>query len=194
MCADQIIHNLEENGQKNIVLVFCGEQPAKTLKEETLQEIMNHAVLVPVNLKNGFSGINDNRDTVSLHNSISPAMIKITEILCDLGIPTNLLGYEYLRFAISIALTDRQCLYGITKILYPTVAKEFKTSSSRVERAIRHAIEVASIRGDIDVFRKFFGNTINPDTGKPTNSEFISKIVDRLKMDDSILSTILNHV
>lgn len=186
MCADQLIGRLEEKFQNTIVLIFFGDQFPDTLKNETLQEIVEKSIIFPANLKNCVHETNDNKDTVSAQNFISPTMIKITEILCDLGIPTNLLGYEYLRFAISIALIDRECLYGITKILYPTVAKEFKTSSSRVERAIRHAIEVACNRGDIEVFRKFFGNTINPDTGKPTNSEFISKIVDRLKINDSI--------
>lgn len=183
MCVDQLLGRFEEKGQNTVVLVFLGEQFPNTPKNEILQEIIEKSITIPANSENCFCEANDNKDAVPAHNSNSPIMIKITEILCNLGIPTNLLGYEYLRFAIRIALIDRECLYGITKILYPTVAKEYKTSSSRVERAIRHAIEVAFNRGDIEVFKKFFGNTINPDTGKPTNSEFISKIVDNIKMN-----------
>ena len=97
--------------------------------------------------------------------------------------PTNLLGYEYLRYAIFTAFHDKDCLCGITKILYPAIADKFQTSAPRVERAMRHAIEVSCNRGDPKIIQSFFGNTLNPDKGKPTNSEFISKIADMLRVE-----------
>lgn len=194
MYFDQSIPKLEENSQNTIIIVFCGDQISNALKKETLEEMGKNAILIPMNLKNCLREMNDNKQTESMQNLTSPTMVKISEMLCELGIPTNLLGYKYLRSAINIALTDRESLYGITKIIYPAVAKEFNSSSSRVERAIRHAIEVACTRGDIEAFRKIFGNTVSPDTGKPTNSELISKIADRLSMDDSFLDTVPNYV
>lgn len=113
----------------------------------------------------------------------------ISQVLSTLGVPTNLLGYEYLRQAIFIAVQDRNSLCGITKILYPAVAKKYQVSASSVERAMRHAIEVCCSRGDPDIIEDFFGNTMNPNSGKPTNSEFISKVADAICMDCNIMHT-----
>ncbi len=106
----------------------------------------------------------------------------VTEILHQIGVPAHIKGYHYLREAIILAVKDNDMINSVTKILYPTVAKRFQTTSSRVERAIRHAIEVAWDRGDIDVLNAYFGYTINNDRGKPTNSEFIAMIADKLKL------------
>lgn len=106
----------------------------------------------------------------------------VTEILHQIGVPAHIKGYHYLREAIMLAIKDNEMINSVTKILYPTVAKKFQTTSSRVERAIRHAIEVAWDRGDIDVLNAYFGYTINNDRGKPTNSEFIAMIADKLKL------------
>ena len=111
-------------------------------------------------------------------NSIS--IVEISEVLANLGMPANLLGYKYLRAAIQIAVKDATLLGSITKVIYPTVAKEFRTTPSNVERSIRHAIEVAWDRGDIDKLHKRFGYSIDPNRGRPTNAEFISRIVDDL--------------
>ena len=108
------------------------------------------------------------------------SLAKISEILCDLGMPTNLLGYQYLRYAIHTAVKSPEILRAITKELYPQIAREFRTTASSVERAIRHAIEVVWDRGNIEILERYFGYTIDPNRGKPTNSEFISKIVDNL--------------
>lgn len=110
----------------------------------------------------------------------------ISQVLSTLGVPTNLLGYEYLRQAIFIAVQDKNSLCGITKILYPAVAKKYQVSTSSVERAMRHAIEVSCSRGDPKAIESFFGNTLNPNSGKPTNSEFISKVADAICMDYSM--------
>jgi hypothetical protein len=104
----------------------------------------------------------------------------ITEILHDIGVPAHIKGYKYLREAIVITVNDDNAVEAITKFLYPEVAKVFQTTSSRVERAIRHAIEMAWDRGDLDILQGYFGYTISNTKGKPTNSEFIALITDRI--------------
>jgi len=104
----------------------------------------------------------------------------VTEIIHEIGVPAHIKGYQYLREAIVLTVNDMDMLNGVTKVLYPAVAKKFNTTPSRVERAIRHAIEVAWDRGDVEVLQKFFGYTVSGIKGKPTNSEFIAMIADRL--------------
>lgn len=108
--------------------------------------------------------------------------LMVTEIIHQIGVPAHIKGYQYLREAIMLSIKDDDIINAVTKILYPTVAKKFKTTSSRVERAIRHAIEVAWDRGDINVLNSYFGYTISGGRGKPTNSEFIAMIADKLRL------------
>lgn len=108
--------------------------------------------------------------------------IMVSEIMHQIGVPAHIKGYQYLRTAIVLSINDNDMLESVTKILYPTVAKMFKTTPSRVERAIRHAIEVAWDRGDVDVLSSYFGYTIQNTRGKPTNSEFIAMISDKLRL------------
>ena len=108
--------------------------------------------------------------------------IRITNLIHDIGVPAHIKGYQYLREAITLTINDMGILNAVTKILYPSVAKKFQTTSSRVERAIRHAIEVAWDRGDVEMIQKIFGYTISTSKGKPTNSEFISILSDRLRL------------
>lgn len=127
-------------------------------------------------------------------NEISPVVVKdnvvtdpelelmVTEIIHQIGVPAHIKGYHYLREAIILSVKNSDILGSVTKLLYPTVAKNHGTTSSRVERAIRHAIEVAWDRGDIDVLNSYFGYTIQNDRGKPTNSEFIAMISDKLRL------------
>ena len=107
----------------------------------------------------------------------------VTKIIRDLGIPAHIKGYQYLRDAIVMSVNDMDMLNSITKILYPTIAKKYQTTSSRVERAIRHAIEVAWSRGKMDTIDEMFGYTIHNGKGKPTNSEFIALITDRIRLE-----------
>ena len=106
----------------------------------------------------------------------------VTQMLHEIGIPAHIKGYQYLRDAIIMSVRDTEMLSSVTKILYPTIAKTHKTTPSRVERAIRHAIEVAWDRGDIETLQNYFGYTVSGIKGKPTNSEFISMIADRLRL------------
>ena len=106
----------------------------------------------------------------------------VTGIIHEIGVPAHIKGYQYLREAIIIAVNDMDVINAITKVLYPQVAKAFQTTPSRVERAIRHAIEVAWDRGDLDTLQRFFGYTVSNTKGKPTNSEFIALIADKLQL------------
>ncbi len=105
---------------------------------------------------------------------------QITSIIHEIGVPAHIKGYQYLREAILIAVEDMEVINAVTKVLYPEVARRYNTTPSRVERAIRHAIEVAWDRGDLETLQKFFGYTVSNTKGKPTNSEFIAMIADRL--------------
>jgi two-component system response regulator (stage 0 sporulation protein A) len=107
---------------------------------------------------------------------------EITQIIHEIGIPAHIKGYLYLRDAISMVAEEIELLGSITKILYPRIAQKYETTPSRVERAIRHAIEVAWARNNIDTIKKFFGYTINTEKGKPTNSEFIALVADRIRL------------
>ncbi|HJD41601.1 MAG TPA: sporulation transcription factor Spo0A [Candidatus Mediterraneibacter quadrami] len=108
---------------------------------------------------------------------------RVTNMLHEIGIPAHIKGYHYLRDAIIMAVNDMDVLNAITKILYPTVAKKYQTTSSRVERAIRHAIEVAWSRGKLDTLDELFGYTVSTGKGKPTNSEFIALIADTIQLE-----------
>lgn len=119
------------------------------------------------------------KDTVVCDSDLE---MMVTEIIHQIGVPAHIKGYHYLREAIMLSVKDMEMINSVTKLLYPTVAKKNQTTSSRVERAIRHAIEVAWDRGDVDVLNSYFGYTIHNGRGKPTNSEFIAMISDKLRL------------
>ena len=123
--------------------------------------------------------------TLQPHEKKPPLSLKthVTNIIHEIGIPAHIKGYHYLRDAIIMAIEDMDVLNAITKILYPTVAKKHQTTSSRVERAIRHAIEVAWSRGKLDTLEALFGYTVSTGKGKPTNSEFIALIADKIRLE-----------
>ena len=107
---------------------------------------------------------------------------QVTQIIHQIGVPAHIKGYQYLRTAILLTIKDSDIINSVTKVLYPSVAKKYQTTTSRVERAIRHAIEVAWDRGDVDTLNSYFGYTIQNTRGKPTNSEFIAMIADNLRL------------
>ena len=111
---------------------------------------------------------------------------QITAIIHEIGVPAHIKGYQYLREAISLAVEDMDVINAVTKVLYPAVARKFGTTASRVERAIRHAIEVAWDRGDLETLQKYFGYTVSNVKGKPTNSEFIAMIADRISLNPGL--------
>lgn len=113
---------------------------------------------------------------------------QVTKIIHQIGVPAHIKGYQYLRTAIIMTINNSDVINSVTKVLYPSVAKQYGTTSSRVERAIRHAIEVAWDRGDLDVLNSFFGYTVQNQRGKPTNSEFIAMIADNLRLKNKALA------
>jgi len=128
-----------------------------------------------------WDSISAKADQLSLRSSANIEAM-VTSIIHEIGVPAHIKGYQYLREAIIIAVNDMDVINAITKVLYPQVAKTFQTTPSRVERAIRHAIEVAWDRGDLDTLQRFFGYTVSNTKGKPTNSEFIALIADKLQL------------
>ena len=157
-------------------------------------EIMNcggsYFVLKPYNTKNLAVSIAQLcktknislRTVMPLAETNGSLEMKVTEILHQIGVPAHIKGYHYLRDSIIMAVETPDIINSITKRLYPSVAQKYETTSSRVERAIRHAIEVAWDRGDIDILNSYFGYTIHNSRGKPTNSEFIAMISDKMRL------------
>lgn len=138
----------------------------------------------------GLSKVGELEEEVSSNeeNGDTPYMVStiendVTEIIREIGIPAHIKGYQYIREGIIMAVNDMNMLNYITKLLYPSIAKKYKTTSSSVERAIRHAIEVAWGRGKIEVIEELFGYTVSAGKGKPTNSEFIALIADKLRIE-----------
>ena len=118
----------------------------------------------------------------SEENATPDIETQVTKIIHQIGVPAHIKGYQYLRTAILLTIRDSDIINSVTKVLYPSVAKKYQTTTSRVERAIRHAIEVAWDRGDVDTLNSYFGYTIQNNRGKPTNSEFIAMIADNLRL------------
>ena len=130
-----------------------------------------------------------NNDMVSVSRLNDEPMdleTEITSIIHEIGVPAHIKGYMYLREAITMVVNDMELLSAVTKELYPSIAKKYNTTASRVERAIRHAIEVAWGRGQIEAINKLFGYTIHNDKGKPTNSEFIAMVADKLRLKNKV--------
>ncbi len=123
-----------------------------------------------------------NAANIAIHNGQPDMETQVTKIIHQIGVPAHIKGYQYLRTAILMTIADNEIINSVTKILYPSVAKKYATTTSRVERAIRHAIEVAWDRGDVDILNSYFGYTIQNNRGKPTNSEFIAMIADSLRL------------
>lgn len=136
----------------------------------------------------GCAGILDNECMSILrdyqHSTTSSLEVRVSNVLHELGMPTHIKGYRYARAAIVACVKEPELLDYITGMLYPQVAEMFATTAYRVERAIRHAIEVTWGRGDWDVLERYFGNTVSLEKGKPTNSEFISMIVEHIRLEE----------
>lgn len=122
--------------------------------------------------------------TTAVHqvNKVKNLEVEVTNIIHQMGVPAHIKGYQYLRDAILLVINEVNLLGAVTKELYPMIAEKYTTTPSRVERAIRHAIELAWDRGNVEMMNKFFGYTINLDRGKPTNSEFIAMVADKLRL------------
>ena len=145
---------------------------------------INYLMLKPFEMKELESKIMSVLEPTSEKTMVNNNLkIKLTKLLHELGVPSHIKGYEYIREGIILLYNDPSIIGGITKELYPEIADKFNTSVSRVERAIRHAIEVSWNRGDIDLMEEVFGHSVDYDKAKPTNSEFIVTIADKLKLE-----------
>ena len=168
------------------VVMSSFDSPA--LEREVMSHGASYFVIRPYDLKNLIENLqcfvkNQHSDggIKKLDNNVGME-VKVTEILHQIGVPAHIKGYHYLRDSIIMSIEHPEIINAVTKQLYPSVAKRYETTSSRVERAIRHAIEVAWDRGDVDVLNSYFGYTIHISRGKPTNSEFIAMIADKLRL------------
>ncbi len=178
----------DTNTSATPIFVVLSSFDSPALEREIMSQGASYFVIRPYDTCNLLDNLkslltNEQRDG-SIHklNSSAYMEVKVTEILHQIGVPAHIKGYHYLRDSIIMSIEHPEIINAVTKQLYPTVAKKFETTSSRVERAIRHAIEVAWDRGDVDVLNSYFGYTIHISRGKPTNSEFIAMISDKLRL------------
>lgn len=158
----------------------------KPFDVRTVMERIREVHRKPVFHGRGITMESYNHTPQQLTNSLE---MRVTDIIHEIGVPAHIKGYQYLREAIMMSVEDPEVLSSITKLLYPTIAKKFKTTSSRVERAIRHAIEVAWSRGKMDTIDELFGYTVSNGKGKPTNSEFVALITDKIRLEEKQMQT-----
>lgn len=170
--------------KKPLIVILSGVDNA-LFESEILSGGADYYFLKPVDvnvLAQRISQLTGWRKAPAAEKTNTDLEVVVSEIMHQIGVPAHIKGYQYLREAIILSINNTDMMGSVTKLLYPTVAKTYKTTSSRVERAIRHAIEVAWDRGDVDVLSSYFGYTIQSSRGKPTNSEFIAMIADKLRL------------
>ncbi len=187
-----VLDALGELDKKDVPLVMVMSSYANPrIEKEVLNAGACYYFLKPFDVKTMAERIiklsgwkNEKAPLVLNNNSVgdNELEIMVTEIMHQIGVPAHIKGYHYLRESIILSVKNSEIINSVTKLLYPTIAKSHATTASRVERAIRHAIEVAWDRGDIDVLNSYFGYTIQNQRGKPTNSEFIAMISDKLRL------------
>ena len=191
----ELLRRLPETGASTRVIVLTGFYNAKVVADCSALGA-DYFVPKPCDTQTLFSrirqvaGRDDSRsaiagvDTRAMRAAAPDTDLEamVTDIIHEIGVPAHIKGYQYLREAIILTIKDMEMINAVTKVLYPEVAKRFGTTPSRVERAIRHAIEVAWDRGDIEILQKYFGYTVSNIKGKPTNSEFIAMIADSLTL------------
>lgn len=184
-----VMRNIKRQNSAIPIFIVFSSFHSPVIEREIMNSGATYFVLKPYDVsqlcENIVGMVKKTKDN-SLNNTISfdafGIELKVTQILHEIGVPAHIKGYHYLRDSIIMSVQKPEIINAVTKQLYPSVAKKYETTSSRVERAIRHAIEVAWDRGDIDVLNSYFGYTIHNDRGKPTNSEFIAMISDRLRL------------
>ncbi|ANF97520.1 sporulation transcription factor Spo0A [Paenibacillus bovis] len=181
----------QENITQRAVQLGASYYILKPFDMEVLVSRVRQLVGVPVTAGGGTMQSSGNNNTLNKSSISSPPKSRnldasITAIIHEIGVPAHIKGYQYLREAITMVYNNIEILGSITKTLYPAIAEKFKTTPSRVERAIRHAIEVAWTRGNIDSISHLFGYTINISKSKPTNSEFIAMVADKLRIENKV--------
>ncbi len=191
-----VMKSINSNCAKKPIFVVTSSYDNAFVEKEVMQNGAAYYALKPFDLNIlaerivSLTGFNynenqklDNKKQINLNGDAKENLeLIVTDVIHQVGVPAHIKGYHYLRESIILSVNNKDMINSITKQLYPTVAKAFNTTSSRVERAIRHAIEVAWDRGDLDILNGFFGYTIHNGRGKPTNSEFIAMISDKLRL------------
>ncbi len=181
-----VINELSKKEVKPLIMVMSSSDNQR-FEQEVLSAGADYYFLKPFDINmlaqriNQLTGWSKTQGDVTKQDNVD-LQVTVSEIMHQIGVPAHIKGYQYLREAIMLSINDREMMSSVTKVLYPTVAKMYSTTASRVERAIRHAIEVAWDRGDVDVLSSYFGYTIQSTRGKPTNSEFIAMISDKLRL------------
>lgn len=182
-----VINELSKKENKPLIMVMSSSDNQR-FEQEILSAGADYYFLKPFDINmlaqriKQLTGWSKDKGDVSKSQDNVDLQVTVSEIMHQIGVPAHIKGYQYLREAIVLSINDREMMSSVTKVLYPTVAKMYSTTASRVERAIRHAIEVAWDRGDVDVLSSYFGYTIQNTRGKPTNSEFIAMISDKLRL------------
>lgn len=184
-----VLKFMKENNisKKIIVITSCNSE----LTIRSVTELgANYYILKPIDVNTLTEKITeltkDNKVNLGFNIDDKNLQVNVTHILHELGVPSHIKGYHYLREGIKLLYNNPELIGGITKELYPSIAKKFSSTDTRVERSIRHAIEVSWNRGNWDLMQELFGYSVDIDKAKPTNSEFIVTIADKLRMDFSI--------
>lgn len=181
-----VLSEMKKRGINKKVIVATSYNAAEVIREVSEYGV-NYYILKPFDLENLKSRIYDITSKKETNQNInffnSNLQVSITKMLHELGIPSHIKGYQYIREAVGIIFDKPEVIGGITKELYPELAKKYNTTVSRVERAIRHAIEVSWNRGNLDFMEEIFGYSVDIDKAKPTNSEFMVTIADKLRLD-----------
>lgn len=182
-----VMRMIKQKKVKSPIIIVTASFNSPALEREIMTSGASYYALKPYNINAICEDIltlynkGKVRSSINIYDNYG-IELKVTEILHDIGVPAHIKGYNYLRDSIIMSIEHPEIINAVTKQLYPSVAKKYETTSSRVERAIRHAIEVAWDRGDVDVLNSYFGYTIHNGRGKPTNSEFIAMIADKLRL------------
>lgn len=184
-----VLHELKTTVAKMPKVIVLSGYDNKYIENEIMTNGANYYMIKPFDINAlcgriaSVCGINS---AESFHeqpdNPADDLEVTVTNVILNIGVPAHVKGYNYLRDAIILCINDPAMINAVTKMLYPTIAKKYATTSSRVERAIRHGIELAWDRGDVDTLNSYFGYTVNVVRGKPTNSEFIAMLSDKLRL------------
>lgn len=178
-----IIKDMRENNINKSIIVLTGYNSLDIVKQVSLYNI-SYFMLKPFDLKDlEYQVINAKETQGSIVDKNKELQSNITSLLHSLGVPSHIKGYEYIREGIGLMYDNPKMLGAITKEMYPEIAVKYNTTSSRVERAIRHAIEISWSRGDYDLMEEVFGHSVDYDRAKPTNSEFIATLADKLRLE-----------
>jgi len=186
------VHSFSENGNKKPICIVTSVSASGNIMNNAISSGADYYVLKPISEYNLFTDLirdfankpnkTENKSVLTKYREEVDLETIVTDFIHELGIPAHIKGYQYIRTAIMMSVENMEVINFITKLLYPTIAKKYSTTPSRVERAIRHSIEVAWNRGRPETMNEIFGYTVHTGRGKPTNSEFIAMVADRIRL------------